>query len=87
MSEVTEAAMRVGNFLKDEAVQTALQAMKQDGYRKFLASTDDAGRAQAQAYAHVVEDFETLLRAVVDAGERETTEQAMRDRAPAARIF
>lgn len=86
MSAVTEAGQRIELFLADEAVQAALKAMKEQNYRLFVTAPDEKGRAMAQAQALVLEQFETMMHATVDAGERETTEQERRDsRALAAR--
>lgn len=87
MSEVFDAARRIDLLLKDEAVQAALAAMKQAYYTEFLTAKDNEGRVMAQAKAQVLDTFGAALRAVLDAGERETTEQERRDRAPTARTF
>ena len=85
MSETTERADRLKLFLADEAVQATLAAMKEQNYRLFVGAPNEAGRAQAQAQAIVLEGFEGMLQATLDAGERETLEQEQRDRAPATR--
>ena len=85
MSDPREIARRIDLLLNDEAVQTALSALKQQNSRLFLGAHDDAGRAMAQAQALVLEGFETTLRGVMDAGERERLEQERRDRGPTPR--
>lgn len=85
MSEITDAARRIDQFLKDEAVQAAIAAMKKENYRLFLVADDAEARLMAQARALNLDQFETALRGLVDAGERETTEEERAARRPAAR--
>ena len=85
MSDVLDTAQRIELFLKDDAVQAAISAMKEQNYKLFLGATTAEARAMAQAQAIVLEGFETMLRATVSAGERERLEQEQRERAPATR--
>jgi len=81
MSEITEAGQRIEAFLRDDAVQAALLAMKDYNYTLFVGAVDDRGRQMAQAQALVLAEFERSMRATVDAGQREIQEQEQRDRA------
>lgn len=85
MSVVKEAADRLDAFLKDESVQEAIELLKKSYYASFIAAQSDDDRRLAQAKAVVIGDFEAMLRAVVDAGTRETLEQEQRDRALSTR--
>jgi len=82
---VIKAAQRIEQFLEDEAVQAALQVMREQNYALFKASKDDEGRRMAQAQAIAMEAFETLMRGTVDAGERARNELERHERAPTAR--
>jgi len=85
MSEVTIRAQRVAQWLDDEVVAGALAEFRKANYELFRTAQTDEERRMAQARAQVLDGFETALKAVVDAGQRETLEQERRDRAPATR--
>lgn len=86
MSEsVIKAAQRIELFLADEAVQAALQAMKEQNYELFRAAKDEEGRRMAQAQAIAMEAFESMMRQTVDAGERARIELERHERAPTSR--
>ena len=80
MSKISEAAQRMDAFLKDEAIQGVIEAMKRDAYHAFLVADDDDTRRHAHAFANAVERLEQGCRAIVDAGERERLEAESAER-------
>ena len=76
--DAVERGIRLKRLLEDEAVVWVLAELEKANYKRFLKSPDDEERRMAQARAQVLETFQDALRAIVDAGERETIE---RDRA------
>ena len=85
MTDTELHAARIREFLNDELVQTALQAMKDVNYRAFVDAKDDDARRMAQAKALVLGDFEAALQVVVDAGERARITRERSERSPGAR--
>ena len=85
MSAITEAADTLSRFLKEPVVTDAFTALRNDAYREFLSAQTDEDRRQAHATAKAVDKLETAFRAVVDAGERERTEQEKAERSLSAR--
>ena len=72
MSEISEAGFRITQFLEDDAIKAALQAVKQVNYDLFLKAKSDDDRRMAHAKAQCMADFEIALNAVVEqaVGER-----------------
>jgi hypothetical protein len=69
MSAAIQAAMRVSNFLKDEAVANALALLERKYYEEFKKSESSEARVRAWAKANVLDDFKDQLQIVIDTGE------------------
>lgn len=78
-SDIIAAGHRIEQFLKDDAVQSALRAMKELAYIRFMEADDDTKRREAQARAKVLDDFEAMMRATVEAGQREQQANEQRE--------
>src|SRR3989304_4823200 len=85
MSDATHRDPRIGPRIELKVVFGALAEFRKANYELFRTAQTDEERRMAQARAQVLDGFETALKAVVDAGHRETLEQERRDRAPAPR--
>ena len=85
MSDAILRAQRIAQWLEDEVVSGALAEFRKANYELFRTAQTDEERRMAQARAQVLDGFETALKAVVDAGHRETLEQERADRPPATR--
>lgn len=64
-------AMRVQNFMKDDAIVAALAMMKWRNYDEFENAKSSEDRMRAQAKAVVLREFADALQVVIDAGELE----------------
>lgn len=64
-------AMRVENFLKDEAIGGALSRMERRYFEEFKAAQTADERNRAWAKAHNLDDFLKELRIVISTGELE----------------
>lgn len=68
------AGYRVNEFLNDDIVKQALDALHNKYVAEFKAADSSEKRVTAWAQFRVLDDFQTALRAVVNAGEVATHE-------------
>lgn len=80
MIDPIERGYRIQKFLDDEAVQYAIEEMKQANYELFLKAQTPDDRMMAQARAQVTAIFLDTLHAVVSVGEREQLERERAER-------
>jgi hypothetical protein len=69
--QIIRDADRISEFLKDEVIAGALSRMERRIYEEFQAADSSEKRVTTWAKSVVLRDFETELRSIIDAGERE----------------
>lgn len=64
-------AMRVQNFLKDDAVRGAIERLEKRYIEQMIAAETGEARAKAQGKIHAVRGFADELAAIISSGEQE----------------
>lgn len=72
-------------FLDDELIQMAMQAVKDANYKAFLSAKTEHDFQIARAKAMVLDEFQTALQVVLDAGEMARIVRERSERSPDAR--
>jgi hypothetical protein len=76
MSAAIQAAMRVSNFLKDEAVSAAIGRLERRYFEEFKKAESSEARVRAWSKANLLDDFLNEMQIVIDTGELAVLEAA-----------
>ena len=76
MSQAIQNAMRVQNFLKDDAVSAAIGRLERKYFEEFKKAESSEARVRAWSKATLLDDFLNELQIVIDTGELAVLELA-----------